>query len=83
MRAVKREADWARCGTNDEGEVGQLVLRLEGANTKLQNSLSAIQGMKDKIAIDTRVLAEKQQVHEDTLIFVRASGDELKALTFS
>gem|GEM_PF-704959 len=81
--AVKTEDDWAKCGTNDEGEVGQLLLQLEGANTKLQDSLSAIQGMKDKIAIDTRVLAEKQQVHEDTLTFVEASGEQLKAITFS
>jgi hypothetical protein len=83
VAAVKKEEDWAKCGTNDEGEVGQLLLQLEGANTKLQNSLSAIQGMRDKIAIDTRVLAEKQKVHEDTLTFVRSSGEELKAITWS
>jgi len=83
VAAVKTDADWAKCGTNDEGEVGQLLLQLEGASTKLQDSLSAIQGMKDKIGIDTRVLAEKQRVHEDTLTFVQASGDQLKALTFS
>jgi len=81
--AVKTDEDWAKCGTNDEGEVGQLLLQLEGANTKLQDSLGAIQGMRDKIAIDTRVLAQKQNVHEDTLEFVQASGEELKSITWS
>jgi hypothetical protein len=80
---IKSPADWASCGANNEGQVGLLLLQIDEAVSRLQSSLSRIQGMKDKIGIDRRVLADTQSVHEDTLNFIDSSGQELDALTWS
>jgi hypothetical protein len=76
-------ADWASCGADHSGDVGILQLQIEEAEARLQSSLSRIQGMKDKIAIDRRVLAETQKVHEDSLTFIDNTGAELDTLTWS
>ena len=80
---VKSPADWASCGANNEGQVGLLLLQIDEAVSRLQSSLSRIQGMKDKIAIDRAVLAQTQNVHEDTLNFIDETGTELDAVTWS
>jgi len=76
-------ADWAACGADHSGDVGILQLQIEETEVRLQSSLSRIQGMKDKIAIDRRVLAETQQVHEDTLTFIDQSGAELDSIAWT
>jgi len=76
-------ADWSECGADHSGDVGILQLQIEETEARLQSSLSRIQGMKDKIAIDRRVLAETQQVHEDTLAFIDQSGAELDTIAWT
>ena len=76
-------ADWASCGANHSGDVGLLQLQIEEAQARLQSSLSRIQGMKDKIAIDRRVLAETQGVHEDSLRFIDYTGAELDSVIWT
>jgi hypothetical protein len=76
-------ADWASCGANHSGDVGLLQLQIEEGQARLQSSLSRIQGMKDKIAIDRRVLAETQDVHEDSLRFIDYTGAELNTVIWS
>ena len=75
--------DWANCGADHSGEVGILRLQIDEAQSRLQSSLSRIQGLKDKIAIDRRVLADTQAVHEETLNFIDDTGKELDAVTWS
>ncbi len=81
--SAKGPADWAACGKGHAGDVGILQLQIEEAQAGLQSSLSRIQGMQDKIGIDRRVLAQTQQVHEDTLNFIDNTGAELDALAWT
>jgi hypothetical protein len=83
INKVSGPSDWQACGANNEGQVGDLLLQIGEAQAELQSSLSRIQGMKDKIAIDRRVLAQTQNVHEDTLNFIDQTGQELDAITWS
>jgi len=83
ISAIKSPADWSSCGANDQGQVGLQLIQIDEAMSRLQSSLSRIQGMKDKIAIDRRVLAQTQNVHEDTLNFIDDTGTELDAITWS
>ncbi|HET7543816.1 MAG TPA: hypothetical protein VFK05_28285, partial [Polyangiaceae bacterium] len=76
-------ADWSACGADYGGDVGILLMQIEETQARLQSSLSRIQGMKDKIAIDRRVLAETQQVHEDTLMFIDQTGAELDTIAWT
>jgi len=81
--SVKGPEDWANCGIGHDGDVGVLLLQIDEAQSRLQSSLSRIQGMKDKIGIDRRVLADTQKVHEDSLNYIDSTGKELDSLTWA
>jgi hypothetical protein len=80
---VHDESDWSTCGGGGTGDVADLRNQVDLAMARLRSAESQIQGMKDKIAIDKRTLAETQKVHADTLTFIDATGKELESITFS
>ena len=80
---AKTPADWESCGADHSGDVGILRLQIDEAQARLQASLSRLQGMKDKIGIDRRVLADTQKVHVDTLNFIDDTGKQLDELTWA
>lgn len=75
--AVALDTDWEKCGAEDAGEVGSLLLQLELADARIQASQSRIQGQFDKITIDRDALARTQDVREGTLEFIEDTGTAL------
>jgi len=82
---LSTNTEWMKCGSPPEyaGEIGTLMLDIEQAAARLRSAESRIRGMRDKIDIDTRRLADSQAVRADTLAFVDTTGKKLAANSFA
>ncbi len=78
--AVAVPQDWEDCGQTD-GSVASRRLALEQAYASLQSAESRARGVAQKIEIDLRVLAETQNVHQETMQFITETGQEFLLLT--
>lgn len=78
--AVTRPEDWAACGQNSGGEVGQLLLDIQQAQARLQSAESRILGMRDKIKIERDRIAQVQKVRADTIRFIKSNGEAVEAV---
>ncbi len=81
--ATASSGDWSTCGKDDAGDVGVSSLDVQVVIDRLHASQARLQGMKDKIAIDQRALADTQRVHEATLTFLDKNGKQVEALTLA
>jgi hypothetical protein len=80
---ITRPEDWSRCGASKTGEIGSLLLDVEAAQARIAAAQSRMLGMKEKIAIDQRALADTQASHQRTLRFITSTGQSLEALAFA
>lgn len=78
--AITGPDDWNKCGAGNAGDVGAMLLDVEAALARVRAAQGRIEGAKEKIAIDTKALSDTQHVHEETLNFVSATGDQLSQL---
>jgi len=81
--SVVHEEDWQTCGVAGTGQVGAAQLEIDLASSRLKSAEGRILGMKQKIAISQKQLADTQAVHESTLRFIDSTGKQLEALTWS
>ncbi|MDX2054646.1 MAG: hypothetical protein SFV15_19755 [Polyangiaceae bacterium] len=78
--AITKDSDWEMCGSAGTGEIAVAQGQVVQAQGRLSASLSRVQGMRDKLAIDEDALAQKQGVRKDTLRFIDSTGSQLSTL---
>jgi hypothetical protein len=79
--AIKVAADWTKCGEGNVGEIGVLRLEIDSANVRVKSAETRILGIKQKIQIDLKRIADKQAVRQETLHFIDNTGKDIAALT--
>jgi len=74
--------NWTKCGATS-GTVAELTLEIQQAEAAEQTALAKIQDQRQKIAVDTDLVAQKQNLRSDELTFLSSSGQQIVANTFT
>jgi len=80
--SIQKPEDWTKCGATATGEVAMLKLEIDAANNRQKIAQLRVDGLKKKIEIDVKRLAETQAVHADTLSFIDENGKQVRAIMF-
>ncbi|MBI2390513.1 MAG: hypothetical protein HYV09_13065, partial [Deltaproteobacteria bacterium] len=80
--SIVTPADWSKCGASSTGEVAMLKLDIDAANARMKSAQSRLEGIKKKVEIDIKRLAETQAVHADTIHYIDQTGKEVRGLMF-
>lgn len=80
--SIVKPEDWSKCGASGTGEVASLKLDIDSANARQKSAQLRLDGIKKKVGIDVKRLADSQAVHADTIAFIDENGKEVRANMF-
>ncbi|HMA97796.1 MAG TPA: hypothetical protein VKP30_34155, partial [Polyangiaceae bacterium] len=82
VQNAENSLDVSTCGAT-EGQVAGVRSQITASELGLKAAETQLRAMKDKIAIDWRVMQDKFQLHEQNLRFIDAQGRQYEAITWS
>ena len=78
--AVTSDENWEQCGNSDTGAIAEAFTQLKLRHAEALSAQTRLEGMAEKIAIDTETLSQTQTARNKTLNFIDGSNKQINTL---
>jgi hypothetical protein len=75
--------DWAKCGANDDGDVGAKQVQVRIARNNISEVQARIEAKRSQIQVSVRTTAEIYQLREQDISFMSDTGQAVNAISLT